>query len=127
MSAPHPRTTLLIGGRLVNVAGESHYQEALREIVGATAEREIAMDTEALLIPEPTNPHDPNAVMVQIDGKVVGYLPRDEAVAYGPALAELAARGRTGACEARIAGRGGDSGTSNLGVFLRLPDPDESG
>ncbi|MEK6228650.1 MAG: HIRAN domain-containing protein [Actinomycetota bacterium] len=121
----HPRTTLLIGGRLVNVAGESHYQEALREIVGPTTAAEIAVDTEALLVPEPSNPHDPNAVMVQIDGKLVGYLPRDEAAAYGPALNELGERGRMGSCEARIAGRGGDGGTSNLGVFLRLPDPEE--
>ncbi len=121
-SSPH-RTTLLIGGRLVNVAGESHYQEALREIVGAPAGEQVAVDTEAMLVPEPSNPHDPNAVMVQIDGRLVGYLPREEAVAYGPALEELGARGRTGLCEARIAGRGGESGTSNLGVFLRLPDP----
>ena len=121
MSAQPPRTTLLVGGRLVNVAGESHYQEALREIVGSAAE--IAVDTEAQLVPEPSNPHDPNAVMVQIDGKLVGYLSRDEAVAYGPTLKELAERGRTGLCEARIAGRGGNGGTSNLGVFLRLPDP----
>jgi len=123
MSAERPRTTLLVGGRLVNVAGESHYQEALREIVGSATATEIAVDTEAVLVPEPSNPHDANAVMVQIDGKLVGYLPRDEAVAYGPALAELGQRGRTGLCEARIAGRGGESGTSNLGVFLRLPDP----
>jgi len=124
MSAQSERTTLLVGGRLVNVAGESHYQKALREIVGPIgAGREVALDTEAVLVPEASNPHDSNAVMVQIDGKLVGYLPRDEAVAYGPALADLTRRGRTGLCEARIAGRGGESGTSNLGVFLRLPDP----
>ena len=127
MSAPTPRTTLLVGGRLVNVAGESHYQEALREIVGSRGPGEVAVDTEAVLVPEPSNPHDPKAVMVQIDRKLVGYLPREEAVAYGPTLAELAGRGRTGLCEARIAGRGDESGTSNLGVFLRLPDPDGSG
>ena len=111
----------------MNVAGESHYQEALREIVGPGAAGEVAMDTEALLVPEPSNPHDPNAVMVQIAGKLVGYLPRDEAVAYGETLRQLTERGRTGACEARIAGHGDGSGTTNLGVFLRLPDPDEAG
>lgn len=125
MSAARPRTTLLIGGRLVNVAGESHYQEELREIVGPTDESVIAVDTEALLVPEPSNAYDPNAVMVRIDDKLVGYLPREEAVAYAPMLRELGERGRTGACDARIAGRGGHSGTSNLGVFLRLPDPEE--
>jgi len=123
MSAQSKRTTLLVGHRLVNVAGESHYQEALRELVGPTTAAEIAVDTEAVLVPEPSNPHDPNAVMVQIDGKLVGYLPRDDAVAYGPALRELGERGRAGACEARIAGRRDGGGTPNLGVFLRLPDP----
>lgn len=108
----------------MNVAGESHYQEALREIVGTTTATEVAVDTEALLVPEPSNPHDPNAVMVQIDGKLVGYLPRGDAVAYGETLSELSARGRLGLCEARIAGRGDESGTSNLGVFLRLPEPE---
>ncbi len=108
----------------MNVAGESHYQEALHEIVGPGAEGEVALDTEALLVPEPSNPHDPNAVMVQIDGRLVGYLPRHEAVAYGATLRKLSERGRTGACEARIAGHGGGSGTTNLGVFLRLPDPE---
>ena len=107
----------------MNVAGESHYQDALRKMIGPT-KGDVAVDTEALLIPEPSNPHDPNAVMVQIDGQLVGYLPRDEAVAYGPTLKQLGERGRTGLCEARIAGRA-ESGTSNLGVFLRLPDLDE--
>ena len=31
------------------------------------------------LIPEPTNPHDPNAIKVLIDGKPVGYLAKDDA------------------------------------------------
>jgi hypothetical protein len=74
-------------------------------------------------VPEPGNPHDPNAVMVQIRGRLVGYLPRDAAVAYGPMLAAVSERGRTAACEAMIAGRGG--GDAVLGVFLRLPAPDD--
>jgi hypothetical protein len=121
-----PRPTLLIGRRLVNVAGESHYQDALRQIAGEVSENEpqVRHTTEAILEPEPENPHDPNAVVVRIDGHKVGYLPRTEAVAYGPVLRALADRGRAGAAEAVIAGRN-DAGTSNLGVFLRLPDPDE--
>ncbi len=105
----------------MNVAGESHYQEALHEIVGPGAEGEVALDTEALLVPEPSNPHDPNAVMVQIDGRLVGYLPRHEAVAYGATLRKLSERGRTGACEARIAGHGGGSGTRTSGSSCACP------
>lgn len=120
------RPTFLIGGRLVNVAGESHYQEALRAIVGAASEGEpqVRHATEAVLAPEPENPHDANAVLVTIDGHKVGYLPRAEAAAYGPMLKALADRGRAGAAEAVVAGRT-DASASNLGVFLRLPEPEE--
>lgn len=121
-----PRPTLLIGRRLVNVAGESHYQDALRQIAGEVSENEpqVRHTTEAILEPEPENPHDPNAVVVRIDGHKVGYLPRAEAVAYGPMLKALTERGRAAAAEAVVAGRT-DATTSNLGVFLRLPAPDE--
>ena len=63
--------------------------------------------------------------MVQIDGALVGYLPRGAAVAYGPMIAAVQARGRAAACEAMIAARGGE--TSALGVFLRMPKPEDEG
>lgn len=68
-------------------------------------------------MPEPSNPHDANAVRVEIDGRLVGYLPRAAAVAYGPVVRAPAERGRTAVCGAMVAGRGGV-----LGVFLRLPE-----
>lgn len=121
-----PRLTFLRGGELVNVAGESHYQHALQELTGTDGTSEIRLEVEAVLVPEPANPHDPNAVMVQIDGQLIGYLPRPDAVAYAPMIAAVEARGRTAACEAMIAGRGGESPA--LGVFLQLPKPgDETG
>ena len=110
------RPTRLEGRALINVAGESHYQDALHEIAGES-EGEVRLETTAALIPEPTNPHDPNAIRVEIDGKLVGYLPREKAVAYGPLVNEPAERGRTAVCEAMVAGRGGV-----LGVFLKLPE-----
>ena len=117
------RLTFLRGGELVNVAGESHYQEALQELTGTDGTSEIRQDAEAVLVPEPSNPHDPNAVMVQIDERLVGYLPRAAAVAYASMIAAVRDRGRAPACEAMIAGRGGER--SALGVFLRLPMPGE--
>ena len=117
-----PRSTFLRGRQLINVAGESHYQEALRELAGTAGGDVVRIEVEASLVPEPDNPHDPNAVMVQISERLVGYLPRDAAVAYGPILQAVAGRGRTAACEAMIAGRGGADAV--LGVFLRLPEPD---
>jgi len=120
------RLTFLPGRRLVNVAGESHYQEALSGLTGADGAEPVRREFEAVLEPEPDNAHDPNAVRVLISDNHVGYLPRAEAAAYGPMLARLAERGRLGACEAMVSGRGGsERGTPNIGVFLRLPEPGE--
>jgi len=118
-----PRLTFLRGNELVNVAGESHYQEALQALTGTDGTTEIRQEVEVVLLPEPANPHDPNAVMVHIDDHLVGYLPRADAVAYAPMIGAVEARSRTAACEAMIAGRGGEA--TALGVFLRLPKPDE--
>lgn len=119
------RTTFLAGNRLVNVAGESHYQEALRTLTGNDGSEPVRREFQALLAAEPENPYDPNAVKVLIADRHVGYLPRAEAAAYGPMLERLARRGRRGACEALVSGRGGASGAANIGVFLRLPEPGE--
>jgi hypothetical protein len=117
------RLTFLRGRELVNVAGESHYQEALRELAAGEGGGQVRLEAEATLVPEPANPHDPNAVMVRIRDRLVGYLPRAAAAAYGPMLGAVADRGRVGACEAMIAGREGSEGV--LGVFLKLPEPDD--
>ncbi len=117
------RPTLVEGRELVAVVGESHYQDALRAVTGSDGTIEVRHECRAALVAEPGNPHDPNAVMVQIDGRLVGYLSRADAVAYGPLVSEIAARGRTAVAEAMVAGRGAQSGTSNLGVFLRMPAP----
>lgn len=103
------------------MAGESHYQDALHAIAG-TCEGEVRFETTAALVPEPGNPHDPNAVRVEVDGRLVGYLPRAAAVAYGPVVRAPAERGRTAVCDAMVAGRGG-----MLGVFLKLPEVHRSG
>lgn len=109
-----PRLSFLRGRELVNVAGESHYQDALRRITG---EGEVRHQTEAHLVPEPGNPHDAKAVRVEIDGHK--YLPRTLAGAYAGGLAAIVARGRLSACEAAIVG----GAETALGVFLRLPEP----
>lgn len=66
------------GTRKLSVVGESHYQEALMRVSGAPPSGEHRHDCTALLVLEPDNPHDPKAVMVQVDGECVGYLSRPE-------------------------------------------------
>jgi HIRAN domain len=110
---------------LVAVVGESHYQDAIRSICGSHRWEDVRFDCIAALVPEPSNPYDSNAVMVQIDGRHVGYLSREDAVAYRPMIQEVARRGQFIASRARIAGHGPGARTSNLGVFLHLPSADE--
>lgn len=117
---------LIEGDDLVRVAGVSHYQPALLEVTGAQAGDEVRFACEAALVPEPDNPHDPNAVAVQIEGRPVGYLERDEAVRWQPIAQAVAGHGSTAMAEAMVAGRGAESNTPNLGVFLRLPTPTEA-
>ena len=63
----------------LEVVGELAYQDALWRLSGATLGDRIRRQIVAVLVPEPTNPYDSNAIAVQIDGQVIGYLPRDTA------------------------------------------------
>lgn len=106
---------------LVAAVGESHYQEALRHACGSDHWQDVRFDCLAALVPEPGNRYDPDAVMVQLDGQLTGYLSRGDAIDYGPVVRPLFEEGRVILCPARIAGRGPGSDTSNLGIFLKLP------
>jgi hypothetical protein len=117
---------LIEGDDLVAVVGTSHYQPALAEISGRRGDEEIRFGTRATLVPEPDNPHDPNAIAVHIAKQLVGYLSRDENPRWQEVVRTLAGHGHLAAAEAMIAGRAPGGGTSNLGVFLRLPTPTEA-
>jgi hypothetical protein len=81
-----------------------------------------------MLIPEPTNRYDKNAICVLIDGIRVGYLSREDAVRYGPVTGWMEQRGLMIGCEAFLKGgwyRGrGDTGF--VGVSLHLGSPGET-
>jgi hypothetical protein len=109
---------VLEGDDLIRVVGTSHYQDALLELSGRQGDEEIRVEKTAVFVPEPDNPHDPNAIAVQIEGRLVGYLSRDENRRWLDVVS-----GREVGAEAMIAGRGG---TTGLGVFLRLPTPTEA-
>jgi len=117
---------LIEGDDLVHVVGVSHYQPALLAAAGAAPGDEVRVEREVELVPEPGNPHDPNAVAVKVGGEPVGYLARDDALRWQPVILPLAEAGQAARAEAMIAGRGASSGTANLGVFIRLPTPTEA-
>lgn len=64
----------------LRAVGESNYQAALARICGGHSRYGHELDCRALIVPEPTNAHDPNARKVVISGALVGYIPRDQAV-----------------------------------------------
>ena len=112
-------------GGEVEVRGESHYQDALEAVCGGRTEDGADHRCLAAVVPEPTNAYDNNAVRVEIEGRLVGYLSRSAAQAYQPVAERLRASGRVGIAEAEIVGgwlRGKDRG--HFGVCLYMAPPE---
>jgi hypothetical protein len=119
-----------VGRSVVEVVGEGSYQGTLERVGGGkTGDGMRDHDQVALLLPEPANPYDANAVRVIIQpskpgqtmGKV-GYLSREDAVGYRPVIDRLAALGTVVACRASLKG-GWDRGPADrgsIGVTLYL-------
>ena len=85
------------------VVGERAHFAALRAVVGP-AHRAAGSEhrVPATLVPEPTNRFDPDAVAVHIGGQRIGYLPREDAARYRPALDEIHASGHMPTVAARV-------------------------
>jgi hypothetical protein len=110
----------LAGGAHCAVAGESYYGEAIAKTVQTCwADDEEDRVFNAILVPEPNNEFDANAVGVWSSCGKLGHLPRDQAVIYRPLFDEIRRRGYDGgACEAVM--RGGKADKPNIGIVLRL-------
>lgn len=118
----------------LEVVGESAYQGTLERIGGGrTIDGCRDRDHTAVLLPEPMNRYDSSAVRVVLipwgssrGSGLIGYLTREDAVAYRPIVDRLAAVGRVAACAASLKGgwdRGrGDRG--HIGVRLHIDAPD---
>lgn len=116
-----PRSpSLLQGHDTLEVVGESHYQDDLWRLAGGPSASRIRLTVTAELVPEPDNPHDRNAVKVLIDGRLVGYLSREDALVYLPGIRRLMTiHMSTIALKGQIVGGGQrDGGLGMLGVFL---------
>jgi len=110
----------------VAVVGEAHYQDAIAEVArhASTHTLDDAVPATAVLVPEPANRIDHQAVRVDLlrgDGSAItaGYLRGDQASDYQPLLLQLADRGEVGSCPARIMG----GGQRYYGVHLHLGAP----
>jgi hypothetical protein len=111
------------GTFVVEVVGVSRRQHVLDLIVDKHGRSGRTVTIDAQLVLEGTNPHDANAVRVEIDGALIGYLSRDNAARYRADLAAAGTPGATVQCKARIVGGfetpSGDR--ASFGVRLDLP------
>ena len=118
MPRPRQKVTCLARQYCFGIVGEASYQPALRRISGGRRERGEDVEFEVLVLREPDNAHDSNAVCVTVNGVgTVGYFRRDEAARAQRVLAKLEAEGQLLVCPAFLIG--GEDG-KHLGVLLDL-------
>jgi hypothetical protein len=105
------------------VVGESHYQEALRATSrSCSIGRDSRPTFTAVLVPEPDNPYDSNAVAVHSSVGKLGHLSRESAAEYREVFDEVIQLGYDGgACDAYLTG--GEPDKPSFGVVLQLADP----
>jgi hypothetical protein len=96
-------------------AAESHYQGRLHDV--SLSGRSFTV----MLMPEPTNAFDPNAIRIVEKGAgTIGYLSREDAASYAPVFNMLARHHCVGTCRARLTG--GTDEQLTFGVALNLRD-----
>ncbi|MFI7672759.1 HIRAN domain-containing protein [Actinophytocola sp. NPDC049390] len=108
------------GDEDLEVVGESAYQDALWSLCGGSRGDRVRHDVVAVLVPEPRNPYDSNAICVRVDAHVVGYLPREVAARYLSGLQALMSTSGTAVALRGVIVGGGyrNDGPGRLGVWL---------
>jgi hypothetical protein len=109
-------------GCVCEVVGESHYQDALTEAVGAPPTQWNEVMVTASLVCETNNRHDPMAVAVCVNGKRVGYLRAEYARVFHDRLKRRGIAGQTTHCGALIRGGGiaSDGKQRMYGIMLNI-------
>ena len=124
-SAEEPAFTLAhTRGFTQEVVGEASYQKAISKVVGGKTTYSAKHECTALLICDDANKYDQNAVEVQIDGRLVGYLPKNDAAAYRQELENIDAQLPSVAVRAKVVGGWRDEDSEGeFGVKLNLRWP----
>lgn len=116
---------------ILPIVGESYRQDALERYVRIRNEQGVTHgNLTAVLVPEPSNAHDRNAIkvlLVDADANAahVGYLSREDAKSYGPVVRHVSPR--LIQARARLIGGWDDPlrGRGSIGVLLNLGTPSE--
>ena len=100
----------------LDVVGESNYQKSLKKICGGYSKESQEVLVTATLIHENDNPHDKNAVRIDIGKRTVGYLGRDDARRHRRYIKKNGREGQDADCPAKIVG-GWNRGRKDRGAF----------
>jgi Protein of unknown function (DUF2510) len=110
----------------IEVVGETYRAKDIRRVFEEAGmpvtERGVTLKSvRCILVPEPWNEHDPNAVAVMIGQNHVGYLAADLAASYTDGLQRIARLGRLATGEARIWVKS-DDGMIRARVTILIPE-----
>ena len=126
---PKPRSTKLTAPELPGnshfaVHGESYRQPTIAQTAKIARNEGGERVFRAILVPEPGNQYDSNAIAIYSDAGQVGYLPRDVAPEFGPVFEAIESQGcRAGVCTGVLTG--GTRDKPSYGVVLRLSGPQD--
>lgn len=88
-----------------DVVGETFHADAIRSLFPrAIPEGGQELFLRAVLLPDPENPHDRNAVKVLISGQQIGHLSQEDAMLYQPVFGALVQRGFLPTTSSRVWG-----------------------
>ncbi len=110
----------------VEVVGETYRVKEIRRVfdeagMPITESGVTLKSVRCILVPEPWNEHDPNAVAVMVGLNHVGYLAADLAVSYTDGLLSIARLGSLATGEARIWAKS-DDGMIRARVTILIPE-----
>lgn len=110
----------------VEVAGETYYVREIKALYAddgvtiAAGKGATMKDLTCLLVPDPWNDFDANAVAIVINGHQVGHLPAELAASYSAPLLRLAEAGLVVPGQARVWAKG-EGGMVRARVTLLVP------
>lgn len=113
----------------VEVPNEQHHTKSIRKVFAEqglpiTAKGTTIQSVECVLVPEPWNEFDPNAVAVLVGSHQIGHLPGSMATNYQPALMRLASTGVLASGAARIWAKDEGGGILRARATLLIPEVD---
>ncbi len=110
---------------VTHVVGESFYQPGISAACRREQDEAVSFECRATVRLEPENPHDREALVVEIKGHKVGHISHDEAPIWRPVAKRAYREGVRITCPAKINARGPDERrtTVNAGVVLWLLEP----